>query len=155
MKKANLLILAAWILHAASWFLPAIRAHDFQQPLPGWKAFRYAACAVWPCEDIQFDTMYHAVLATVSVTTTLFFVLCSPWVVMRGSRSLRRCSAWAAATAFLFNTHWIVIFGPQRWELTIGYYLWWLSFFLLAIGLALSLEKKRIDGPVGSRARIS
>ena len=35
MKKPSLLILAAWVLHAASWFLPAIEAHDFQAPVPG------------------------------------------------------------------------------------------------------------------------
>jgi len=71
----------------------------------------------------------------VSVLATLFFVLCSPWVVLRGSRSVRKFSAWAAAAFFVFNTHWIVIFGSERSQLTIGYFVWWFSFFLLAIGL--------------------
>jgi hypothetical protein len=64
--------------------------------------------------------------------------LCSPWVVLRGSRSLRRWSAWAVAAAFIFNTHWIITFGPQRTQLALGYYLWLLSFLLLAIGLFVS-----------------
>ncbi|MGO9841442.1 MAG: hypothetical protein ACLPZF_09640, partial [Candidatus Acidiferrales bacterium] len=51
------------------------------------------------------------------------------------SRSLRRGFAWAAAAAFIFNAHWIVIFGSERSELTTGYFLWWCSFLLLAIGL--------------------
>ena len=137
MQKANLLIWAAWILHAAAWFLPSVKPQDFA-PVPGWKATRLAACAIWPCGSVQFQTVHHAVLATISVATTLFFVLWSPWVVLRGSQSLRRWSAGVAATAFVFNLHWIVIFGPQRSQLAVGYFVWLLSFLLLAVGLFVS-----------------
>lgn len=135
MKKPTPLIVTAWVLHAAAWFLPAIKAHDFQAPMPGWKAFRYASCAILPCEGIHFQTVHHAVLSTMSVITTLFFVLWSPWAVLHGSRSLLRFSAWAATTAFVLNIHWIFIFGSERSELAIGFFLWWFSFLLLAIGL--------------------
>lgn len=140
MKKPTPLILTAWVVHAAAWFLPAIKAHDFQPPLPGWKAFRHASCPILPCKGIEFDTQWHAVLSTISVVTTLFFVLWSPWVAIGGSRSLRRFSAWAAATAFVVNSHWIFIFGSERSELAIGFYLWWFSFLLLAIGLFMSRD---------------
>jgi hypothetical protein len=135
MKKPTPLILAAWILHAAAWFLPSLKAAGYHPAVPGWKATRLAACAIWPCGDVQFQTVHHAVLSTVSVVTTLFFVLCSPWVVLRGSQSLRRWSAWVAVAAFVFNMHWIVIFGPQRSQLAVGYFVWLLSFLLLGIGL--------------------
>ena len=46
-----------------------------------------------------------------------------------------RLVAWTAAGAFVFNTHWIVIFGSDRGDLRIGYYLWWISFLLLALAL--------------------
>ena len=137
MRKANLLIWAAWILHVASWFLPTVKPHDFAA-VPGWQAFRFAACAIWTCGETEFQTVHHAVLATVSMTTTLLFVLCSPWVVLRGSQSLRQWSAWVAAAAFVFNMHWIVTFGPQRSELAVGYFVWLLSFLLLAVGLFVS-----------------
>ena len=137
MRKANLLIWAAWILHLASWFLPTVTPEDFQA-VAGWQAFRLAACEIWPCGDTQFQTVHHAVLATVSTTTTLLFVLCSPWVVLRGSQSLRRWSAWVATAAFVFNMHWIVTFGPHRSQLAVGYFVWLLSFLLLAIGLFVS-----------------
>ena len=137
MRKANLLIWAAWILHVASWFLPVVKPYDFHEALPGWQAFRFAACAIWPC-GAEFQTVYHAVLATVSTITALLFVLCSPWVVLRGSQSLRQWSAWVAAAAFVSNMHWIVTFGPQRSELAVGYFVWLLSFLLLAIGLFVS-----------------
>jgi hypothetical protein len=138
MDISHLLILVAWIVQVVSWFLPAFIAQDIGAPVAGWQAFRLSACAIWPCEEVQFQTLHHAVLATLSVITTLFFVLCSPWVVLRGSRLLRRWSAWVVAAAFIFNTHWIITFGPQRSQLAIGYFLWWLSFLLLAIGLFVS-----------------
>jgi hypothetical protein len=138
MSNPNHLTLGAWIVHVASWFLPACRVQDIGAPVAGWKAFRLAACAIWPSEEVQFQTVHHEVLATLSVITTLFFVLCSPWVVLRGSRLLRRWSAWVAAAAFIFNMHWIILFGPQRSQLAIGYFLWLLSFLLLAIGLFVS-----------------
>jgi hypothetical protein len=141
MRKPNLLILAAWIVHVASWFLPVTKVPDLNAPVPGWKAFRLAACGVWPCEGIQFQSILHKVLATTSVMTTLFFILCSlfilcsPWVVLRGSAKGLRFAASAAAAAFIFNIHWIVIFASVGAKLTIGYFLWWFSFLLLAIGL--------------------
>jgi hypothetical protein len=143
MKKPNVLVLAAWTLHVASWFLPVLKAEDYHGVVPGWRAFRLAACAFWPCEGVQFETLHHAVLATISVITTLFFLLCSPLVVLRGSRALQKSAAWAAAAAFAVNTHWIIIFGEKRSELTIGFFLWWLSFLLLAIGLFASHSEAR------------
>jgi hypothetical protein len=57
--------------------------------------------------------------------------------VSRGKRSLRRASAWAAATAFLVNLHWYIRLSRDGWRsgLGIGYFLWWSSFVVLAIGL--------------------
>jgi len=137
-SSPNRLILAAWIAYVTSWFLPAFDVQEIGARVAGWKAFRLATCAIWPCKDVQFKTLGHAVLATLSAMTTLFFVLCSPWVVLRGSRVLRGWSAWIATGAFVFNTHWIIAFGPQRSELAVGYFLWLLSFLLLAIGLFVS-----------------
>ena len=113
MRKPYLLISAAWLLPFVAWFLPVIKPGEFRPAILGWQAFRLAACGVWACKGIQFDAWYHAVLSTMSAITTLFFILASPWVVLRGLRSLRRGFAWAAATAFIFNAHWIVIFGSR------------------------------------------
>ena len=135
MKKPRLLLLAAWLLHLAAWLLPTVKATEYAGRIIGWRTFRLAACAVWPCKGLEFDPWYYAVLATISVLTTLLFILGSPWVVLRGSRSLRKRSACVAFTAFIFNAHWIVIFGSERSDLMIGYYFWWLSFLVLAAGM--------------------
>ena len=51
------------------------------------------------------------------------------------ARELCRASAWIATLAFVVNAHWVVQFGSDRMDLRVGYYLWWLSFILLALGL--------------------
>ena len=134
MKRPQLLISCAWLLHAAAWLLP-VDKYGVKLPkgLPGWEAFRFASSAVWPIEGSKFDAWYYAVPATVSAVTTLLFIFGSPWVVLRGSLSLWRASAWAAATAFIVNAHWYVLYGSDRSELRIGYFLWWLSFVLLGM----------------------
>jgi hypothetical protein len=71
MSNPNLLIVAAWIVHLISWFLPALEVHHIRAPVAGWKAFRLAACEIWACEDVQYETLGYAVLGTLSVLTTL------------------------------------------------------------------------------------
>ena len=103
--------------------------------LPGWQAFRVAANAVWPLPDVTIDKWYKAVLFTISALTTLLFIPGSVWAVLGGSRA-RRASAWVATLSFVVNAHWYVLYGGSaRQDLRIGFFLWWLSFLLVALGL--------------------
>jgi hypothetical protein len=145
MRRPHFLISGAWLLHAIAWFLPVVKGGvTFPDGLPGWQAFRHAFSAIWPFDDGKFDPWYYAVLATVSAVTTLFFIFGSPWIVLRESRSLWRASAWAAAAAFVVNAHWYVLFGADRQDLRIGYFLWWFSFLFVGLGL-FDLSTRRAD----------
>ena len=137
MRRQLLLIWATWLVYVAAWFLPVVREGvTLPDGLPGWQAFRVAASAVWPLPDVTIDKWYKAALFTVSAITTLLFFPGSVWAVSRGSRSLRRASAWVATSAFVVNAHWYVLYGGSaRLDLRIGYFLWWLSFLLVALGL--------------------
>jgi len=138
MKRAHWLISSAWAAHLTAWFLPVVKGEvTFPEGLPGWQAFRVASSPVWPYEGIGIDGWYNALLCTMSAATTLLFVLGSVWVVWLGSRTVRRVSAWIAAFSFVLNAHWFVLFGSDRLDLRIGYFLWWFSFGLLALGLFL------------------
>jgi hypothetical protein len=136
MRRPQFLILAAWLLNGAAWFLPVVTSvgGGAISPITGVWAFLIAAGTAWP-DSAGYD--HGALLAALSAFTTVFFIVASPWAVLRGTRSLRRISAWVAATAFLFNTHWYIRLTPNGWisGLGIGYFLWWLSFAVLAIGL--------------------
>jgi hypothetical protein len=136
-RRPQLLIGAAWLVHVAAWFLPVVtEGVTLPDGLPGWQAFRVAASAVWPQPDVTIDTWYKAVLFTISAVTTLLFIAGSVWAVWSGSRAVRQASPWIATFAFVVNAHWYVLYGSSaRNDLRIGYFLWWLSFLLLALGL--------------------
>jgi len=155
MRRQQALVSTAWLVHVVAWFLPVVKGGiTFPQGLPGWQAFRVAACAVWPYEGFSTD---YAVLCVISAATTLVFIPGSVWVVLSGSHALRRTSAWVATFAFVVNAHWYVLFGSDRKDLRIGYFLWWFSFLLMAFGLfALSpREAHESDSRTNSTERAS
>ena len=137
MRRSYLLISAAWLLYTVAWFLPVVQGEvTFPKALPGWEAFRAASSAVSPDENFgTFDKWYYAVLSTISAITTPLFVLGSVWVVLHKNRTLRRTAAWTATFAFVVNAHWYVLSGSDRKDLRIGYFFWWWSFLLVALGL--------------------
>lgn len=145
MKKPHYLIAAALSVHAVAWALPVVKEGDtFPHILPGWQAFRVAACAIWPYEGFRIPQgWYNVILCTMSALTTVLFVAGSGFVIAIRSSTLRRISAWIAACAFIINVHWLR-FGTEL-HLRIGYFLWWVSFLLIAIGLF------RLSRDTGSR----
>jgi len=148
MRRPHLLISVAWLFHAIAWFLPVVNGGvTFPHGLPGWQAFRVAACVVWPYEDFKTD---YPVLSTISAVTAPLFIFGSVWVVSRGSSTLRRASAWVVTFAFIVNAHWYVLFGSDRKDLRIGYFLWWFSFLFIGLGL-FDLSTRRADKSVSAR----
>jgi hypothetical protein len=135
MKKVHLLIAAAFLVHAVAWLLPVVKEGvTLPDGLPGWQAFEMAASEV---NKWKIDPWYFVVLCTISAVTTILFVLGAGWIVAIRSRRLHRVSAWIAVCAFIINAHWVLWSGPDRFNLRVGYFLWWASFLLLAIGLFL------------------
>jgi hypothetical protein len=154
MTKRYLVIATAWLLHAASWFLPAVKGFlgsRLDHGIPGWDVFWGATCALLPCGNPSADPWYGTVLAAAGAAATVLFVLASPWIVWRGSRKLRRAAALVAAAAFVVNCQWYVFYVPVSSDLGVGYFLWCFSFGLLAIGLFFPAGSS--DGPVSSQRR--
>src|SRR6266852_4194093 len=140
MTKRYLVIATAWLLHTASWFLPAVKGFlgsRLDHGIPGWDVFLGATCALLPCGTPSGDPWYGTALAVAGAITTVLFVLASPWIVWRASRNLRRAAAFVAGVAFVVNSQWYVFYVPVRSDLGVGYFLWCSSFGLLAIGLFL------------------
>lgn len=133
MKRQYLVIAMAWLLHAASWFLTAIKIFDVR--VQGWEAFLQTVWALWPSSDATFESWYGRPISAISVISTPLFVLVSPWIVWRGSRKLRRAAAVVASGAFVVNSFWYVLYGSDRSSLGVGYFFWCTSFALMAIGL--------------------
>jgi hypothetical protein len=137
-RKHYLVIAMAWALHAASWFLPAVRSllgGRLAESIRGWEVFLAQTCALWPCADNSVDPWYGTAISAAGVISTVLFVLGSPWIVWRAARRVRRAAAIAAAAAFVVNSQWYVFYVPDRCDLGVGYDLWCFSFGLLAVGL--------------------
>jgi hypothetical protein len=140
MTKRYLVIATAWLLHTASWFLPAVKGFfgsRLDHGIPGWEVFLAETCALRPCGVASADPWYGTAISAAGVVTTVLFVLGSPWIVWRASRKLRRAAAVVAAAACVVNSQWYVFYVPDRFDLGVGYFLWCSSFGLLAIGLFL------------------
>jgi hypothetical protein len=107
MTRRHLVIAAAWLLHTASWFLPAVKGFlgsRLDHGIPGWSVFLAATCALRPCEDTSVDPWYGTAISVIGVVTTVLFVLVSPWIVWRASRELRRAAALVTAGAYVVNS---------------------------------------------------
>ena len=137
MARSNLLIALAWLLNCSAWFLPVVtgleRGDKSGPTVVGFEAFLYALKMLMPSSLLKYDAplVTLSVLSPLSALSSLLFTLGSPWVLLRGTRALKRFSAWAAAMAFLVNAHW----NGWRFGLGIGYFFWWSSFAVLAAGL--------------------
>ena len=136
----------AWLTHIISWFLPVVKlggSHsELFSPIRGWFAFRIALSPIWPYENFHVDHWYNSVLSVASAATTILFIV-SPWVVWRKSQGVLKACAWVSSAAFILNAHWYILFGSDRKQLSVGYFFWWLSFILLAIGL-FGLSRNRV-----------
>jgi hypothetical protein len=144
MRRPYLLISGAWLLHAVAWFLPVIKGCvSIPRGLPGLEAL-CMSFGEWPWP--------YSVLGPLSAVTTIVFIVGSPWIVLRGSRSVWRASAWATAVTFIVNAHWLTLFDSEKAGLRIGYFLWWLSFSLLAVGL---FDLARQNMVVESKERVA
>ena len=146
MKKAPLLIGGAWLAQGVSWFLPiAKEGVALPDGIPGWQAFRVAACPVWPYHGVQIDEWYNVALSLTSAASTLLFIFGSVLVMLHGSRAMSRVSAWVASLAFMVNAHWLLRFGSDRFGLEAGYFVWWFSFILLALGFLVASREAPVD----------
>lgn len=131
MRRPHIVLSTAWALQVVAWFLPTVEVFGVQ--LPGFQAFAVTVSAMRP-GNAQ-GPWYDPLLTGITVLTTLGFILASPWAVRRGSPSVRRTAAWCAVAAFVFNAHWWALGGLSWSELKIGYFFWWFSFAVLAVGL--------------------
>ena len=137
-KSTYVVVAFAWAIHAISWFLPVVKLGEWRDlvgPVRGWTAFRFALSPIWPGDFGSADTWYGVVLTIASAATTFLFIVGSPLAVWWGSRSVLKTCAWVATAAFILNSDWYVLGGSDRKVLSVGYFLWWFSFSLLAVGL--------------------
>jgi hypothetical protein len=103
-ERRTVLLAVAAIAFVLGWVLPVIDEYR------GWQAFRVALSPVWPYESFKIDGWHNAILTSLSGLTNLLFVV-----------------------ATLLNLYWLVLAAEAITDIAIGYYVWLLSFPLLAL----------------------
>jgi hypothetical protein len=119
----------AVLAYVVAWFVPVIEggATLADGEVPGVEAL---LVAIGPLLSLELgDSAVLAVLSVISGATNLLFAAGVVLLLRRRDRPHPRL-ALALAAAALVNTMWILVGDPT--ELRVGYYLWFLSFPLLA-----------------------
>jgi hypothetical protein len=114
-----------------SWFLPTIHGPgvpvtSLDPDLPGWSAFWYSL--------VMAGSMENWLLTILSICSALTNVVMI--VVLKAAAlddDVPSRWAWCLIVAGILNSWWLlrIVEGMRDQNLAIGYYLWWLSFFLV------------------------
>jgi hypothetical protein len=113
-----------WLLYAISFFLPVYEEHVDS----GWDAFWIALEAHW--------------YGFTSALTNLIMLL-TPFAFFRRRLRLRISVLMLLIAATLLDSWWFFGYGDDRHDLMIGYYVWWASFAVVAMSLALRTRELR------------
>ena len=132
MKYTNVMIGAAWLLYAASWFIPTVM--DFG-PVPGWFVFLYAPLVV-------FDSTISGINRIICFSTCLanLLMIASPMILRGRFDRVKSTLPWLLILAAVLNSLWLL--WEDRSSLP-GYFLWWASFFILAVACFLKQRMNR------------
>ena len=130
---ARVTLIAAVIANVLGWVLPAFSDER------GWAAFVFALSPLW--DHRSFDTQPFGLLAFIvasALTNVLFAVLAAALVL--GASRRAKAVLWAAAAATLLNLYWQILLEDDRGRLQSGYFVWDVSFALLAFAAFLELR---------------
>jgi hypothetical protein len=121
------------LAYVAAWFLPVVKDGTtlLEGGLPGWEALRVALAPIIMNDNITYDKWWGGALSVLSGLSNL--LLLSAVFLLRGrQRAVPPLLAPALLSVAILNTHWFVL-NSDRGDLRVGYYLWMLSFFLVAL----------------------
>jgi hypothetical protein len=125
MTRTRVILLIAAVANVLGWVLPVIE--EFR----GFDAFRVALSPLWPYEQFRIEAWWLIILCVSSALTNVVFVVVA--VLLLAGKASARVLLWVAAAATLLNLHWVITMESDRNDLEIGYFIWVVSFLLLAL----------------------
>ena len=129
---------AATLAYVAAWFLPSLVIRgdgEVSGVVRGWTATWGALYPLLHPATVAHNKLQEALEAATAASNILF--LTALVVALRWPHRLTRSFEWALFAAALLDAQWLIWAGEQRSDLRAGYYLWVVSFVLLAIALRL------------------
>jgi hypothetical protein len=146
MHRTRFLFALACLIFLVAWFLPVVDGGTTlaKGGVPGWEALRFALSPIW---DRGTDMRWwQAVISVLSGLTNGWLVL-SVVLLLRRRVGPRRLLVAGLSVAAAINAMWVVLFEGFS-DLRIGYYLWTVSFVLLA---AAAWSAMRSNTPLASQ----
>jgi hypothetical protein len=130
---ARVTLLAAVIANVLGWLLPAFSDER------GWAAFVFALSPLWDYRHFQNEGLGLLAFIVLSALTNVLFVVLAAALALGASRRAKAVLC-AAAAATLLNLYWQILLEDDRGRLQSGYFVWVVSFALLALAAFLELR---------------
>jgi hypothetical protein len=130
---ARVTLLAAVIANVLGWLLPAFSDER------GWAAFVFALSPLWDYRHFQNEGLGLLAFIVLSALTNVLFVVLAAALALGASRRAKAV-LYAAAAATLLNLYWQILLEDDRGRLQSGYFVWVLSFALLALAAFFELR---------------
>lgn len=130
---ARVTLLAAVIANVLGWLLPAFSDER------GWAAFVFALSPLWDYRHFQNEGLGLLAFIVLSALTNVLFVVLAAALALGASRRAKAV-LYAAAAATLLNLYWQILLEDDRGRLQSGYFVWVMSFALLALAAFFELR---------------
>jgi hypothetical protein len=134
-SAARVTLIAAVIANVLGWLLPAFSDER------GWAAFVFALSPLWDYRHFQSEGLGLVAFIVASALTNVLFVVLAAALALGASRRAKPV-LWAAAAATLLNLYWQILLEDDRGRLQSGYFVWVVSFALLAFAAFLELRSQ-------------
>jgi hypothetical protein len=149
-SKATRFVLTGAASYVLAWFVPVLDGGQTltTRILPGWEAFRLALSPIWPYDGLDLSAWhvrlawYWSVFFVVNALTNIVLVAALLQSIFKPSQRGRVLSTVLFACG-VFNTGLLVF--SDRGSLRIGYFMWTLAYFLIAVGLSSSRASKQVN----------
>ena len=142
MKTRRKILIVGLFTYVVAWFLPVITSGTTLASgrLPGWEALRLALVPIVPYHGFTSSMSWGSVFSVISGLTNLLMVG-GAFILLRTAGPAPRFLSVSLAAAAALNTWWYFE-GSLRADLLIGYYMWVLSFFIVAVA-----SRRHVRGP--------
>lgn len=129
MKRVPPAVAIAWLLFAASWFLPVYVGGDtlMDGVLPGYQAFDVAV------GDFE-QPLAQRLVPMLSALTNLLMWVTGILFILLPKRRPPNWVPWAFGAATLLNAVWAIVADPIS-DLRLGYWFWLASFAVMTVAL--------------------
>jgi uncharacterized membrane protein len=139
-----IILFIGWAIFIISFFVPAVKADEYDELVPGWLAALFSLAFI----ENSFDGGDPGLVYFFSFTLCNILMLMSPIILFLTKKKkffqwyrISMVSATLLVCSWFFYWFWPGAAG----DLLIGYYMWFLSFILVTISLFMRKPQNKVN----------